>query len=195
MNTATENTTKAELQKIDDFHREKNSREESNFLSRISRIVLSAWDFSVMISRLSSGECLTVNSQGEVFQGKVNTDKLRAIPGKLPKFQQSEFDTAGFQEFCNSKSLVESPGNGFRSGWVNALKAPKNSQDSIAEMVNMKFQEIHPDEILEVNHVVGSHGEKFMEVTLKDYPIIPGIFEKTGTIYYYYFEGKKVDVR
>jgi hypothetical protein len=183
------------LQQIQDNYNQKKAIEESHFLARMSRILIGAWDFAAMMAKLNPGESLTVNRDGEIFKGRVKTEKLTKLAEKLPRYIQSDFDTEGFKESMRTKSLVISEGSPRKNAWdFSAIKAPKNIDSPMVELILQRLEKISPGDIVEVNHMVSST-HKYMEITIKGFPITPGIHEKTGTIYYYYFNGKKFDVR
>jgi len=182
--------TALKLQKI----QEAVSRNESRGLARISRFIMSTWDLLSILTKTKHGESIVIDSEGNVFRGRVNTEKLQALPGKVSGFKNNDFDAAGLQEFFTTKSYVNSPAPTFKNAWEGSVKPPKNIDSPILEEWMEKINHLSPEDIVTINKVTKDMAT-FLEITIEGFPITVGIFEKTGTAYYYIFQGKRHELR
>lgn len=189
---------KIQAAKADELFREQKSRQDSKFLSKISRVVIAAWDFAHLIAQLNPGETLTVNSEGHIFRGRVNTEKLKMLPEKLPGKNSLEFDT-GTYEYIATKSWVAGYGNPVKNPWdkLQVKLAPSSDDHPLVAIFKEKVEEVllrgKPEEITYA-HSVTVMGHKFCEISIENFPIILGVNEATKKPRYIWAGGKRIDL-
>jgi hypothetical protein len=135
------NLQKIQNQKLDERFLEQKARKESQYLSRISSYIVSAWDLLKIFAQRKEGEVIVVDFDGNIFRGRLSEDRLKKmtkVPGKVPQHVPSNLDDAEFtyQGFV-SKSVAE-PANivrGFSNEWNSAVKkAAKNQAVPMLDM-------------------------------------------------------------
>jgi len=127
-----ENTKKYLAQKADKAWNELSARKESDKLSRISSLLISHWEFMEIFAQLSEGETLTVNARGELFKGKVKTEKLRQLPQKIISRKPINLDDAEitFRSFVKNSDPVSTIGSdGFSHEWISTIRSIKTAQE------------------------------------------------------------------
>jgi hypothetical protein len=187
----------ANKKKDEDF-REQKARQESRFLSKISSILISVWDFTQLISRLQPGETLTVNSNGEIFSGKVDTEKLHKLPQIAPGKNPGDFDT-GAEFYLATKSWVNAPEPPLKNSWdgISIKLAPRFAEHPLTTVFMEKLEEVAKRKATEKEvtefHTVDSLGFSFTEISIKGFPIKLGVSKSTGKARYVIYKGNKIE--
>lgn len=116
--------------------------EDSKVFSKIGRWITSAWEIATLIAGLRDGECISVNNQGKMFKGYVNTEKLKELPQTVPQRIPSNFDVAEYSyQKMVSKSVAEpAVVSGFKPQW-NSTVHKANKNNSVANSILFFFME------------------------------------------------------
>lgn len=116
--------------------------EESKRLSKLSRWIISTWEFMKLYATLRDGQMLCVDNKGKIFKGYVNPEKMQELPQRLPKRMPSNFDLA---EFTYQKMVTKSVAepavvSGFKPQWKNTTRLA-NKNNSVANVILYFFME------------------------------------------------------
>lgn len=117
--------------KLDEQFAEWKARQDSQLLSRISAVIASAWEIGRIIATLSPGQTITINSDGEIFKGRVNTEKMAKLSQKVAKRIPSNMDDAQatYKNFV-SKSVAEpAVVAGLKKQWHSMVKKAQNTRE------------------------------------------------------------------
>jgi len=182
---------KSNNRKIDEQFIAQKKAEDTRYLAKVSHILVSMWEITKMIVKLNPGESLVINEHGELFKGKVKTEKLVKQKEKIPGRKNLEFDTEGLHEYLVSKSFVTSYGSSRKNAWENqVIKEPKYPDNPIVELAVEYLNELKPDQFI-IRKITKLRGLEFNEIHMKDYPVALGMSGKTNKIRYYIYEGKE----
>lgn len=188
---------KIEREKLDQQYKENKIKEDSKKLAKMSKILISLRELYKLLRELKAGHSVVINEHGEIFTGKVNTEKLHAIQVKIPGKTPAEFDGNGFEEFYPTSSSVNAPDAVWKNWW-DTLKVKLYKGDSGNITVDMfkdamdYFLSQNEDNISQLKkHVkVNQRNETYyMEISIPNFPIIGG-FGKNGKMYYFITENK-----
>lgn len=182
---------RVDVEKTREYYQERLRREESKRLSRISSLLIAVWQIPEILAKLTNGHSLVIDGEtGEIYHGRVNTDKLQKIGKKLPSRVSHAIDTAQFTpEYLKTTSLANPViVAGFRSAWELALKYPKNYDYPIVELFLEKLVDTPMSEI-SYTVIVGEFGDVWTKITIKNWPVSV-TFYKTGHARSYEFRGE-----
>ena len=128
-------------EKADRLFEQQKATEDSRYLSRISRYIVSAWDLLKIFAQRKEGEVIVVDFDGNIYRGRLSEERLgkfRKLPHKVPQYIPSNWDDAAitYKKFV-SKSVAE-PMNivsGLSHEWDSAIKkAAKTQQLPLLDM-------------------------------------------------------------
>lgn len=181
------------------FQAEKEAK-ESKFFSRVSSVLISVWQLKEILVKLSAGESVIIDSDGNLYKGRVKLEKYQKLYKKLPGKNDTAFDN-GTHEYLATKSWITSPGNPLKNSWESiALKAPELSSHPVIQLFEDKLSSCFKEgttafdpEIVTKNFVTNNNG-KFVEISIKDYPVSVGISMTTQKIRYYIYKGQITDI-
>lgn len=184
-----------EVTELRDKIQEKVKVQESKRLSRISSLLISAWQVVDILAKLSSGESLVIDGEtGEIYRGRVKTENLRPTGMKLPSRVSHAVDTAEFTPEILKTTSFATPVilAKFKSSWDLALKRPENKESPVVEIFLEKLVETSLDDI-SYNAVHMPHGTMYTEISIKNWPVKVA-FSKAGYARYYIHNGKKTEL-
>jgi hypothetical protein len=170
-------------------------------LAEKSQQIYSAWEISRLISTLKDGEFIGVEKSGQLFVGR-NPKKVRKIGKIVPKHIPSNFDTADvFREVIRTTSFAKPAVIfGFKSSWETMLRDRKNYDVAVVELFLEHLQDILEnrteaefDEVISHRTDVGPFGTKYVELSIKDWPV-KVCFTEYGAARYFIFNGKKTEI-
>lgn len=179
-------------------------RKDISLLKRVSNILISAMEIPSILLKISQGHSIVINGNGEIFTGRVNTDKLKNLGVRIAGKTDGSFDINA--EVSHDITMLENQELKVGKQYVNAKKVLetstrlfKNKGNVFAElfMDAWKYQaEKHADNV-QIDAEVSPMGHHYLLVKIKGMPYYGKIAEKTGNLMYivYYDETLPIDKR
>ena len=183
---------KIEAKRIDEYFQNQKRVEESRFLSRVSRVLISLWDLTSIIMKTPAGKHIVIDPEtGRIYRGSVSLKKLEMLPEKVPGRTSLEIDGDGRNEFILAKIGIRAFGKSWKKKEDNNTRiAPgENPENPIVWMFNEFLKTVSKEDVT-VNHLEEAH-QKYDEMFIKDYPVGLGIARATGKVHYIIIDGKK----
>lgn len=141
---------------------------ESEKLSKISGVIINAWELQELLAKIPEGMSLVVNN-GEIYIGRVSEErlgKMRKVGKRIAKKIPSNLDSAEFEyKKIVTKSFAE-PATvaGFKHVWKTALrKAPTNREFPLLQSF-LDWIDEHPQK--KVGWIIKQVGRQDFEVTI-----------------------------
>lgn len=193
METQLEKLEMLEVQRVYD---EMKSHEESRGLARISQVLISIWQLPGIILKLAEGQSLVIDREGNMWKGRVKTDKFPSLPQKLHIKKSSHVLDVGTFQSMKTSSSVSSPGPVWKNQWDKIrTKLMKSESTGFYPMAVsfflMEVDEIPQEELTYGENVAGNGDWKFTEITWSKYPdYTMGIVQATGTMKYWKLNGE-----
>ncbi len=163
-------------------------------MARISRILIAVRDLAGIIAKLSSGESVTITSEGELFVGRVRTEKLRRLSEVIPSRESGAFDMGMSDEATQTKWWVSGQGKVWENAWDKIRgNRCKENEHGIVGLFLMKLAETPYSDITH-NIVVNPLGHSYVQFTLKGFPITVEFSTKTFTASAYIHNGIRTEI-
>jgi hypothetical protein len=176
------------------------AREESKKLSHMSRLIASTWDLLKLLAKLQPGQSIAIDYDGNVFKGRVKTEKLQPLPHKFAVGRQvNPLDVGQFQHMRTSSS-VSSPSPAFKNAWNNMKipSQPKKDEFPLHISVELFFLEMDMGTLTMEDITVTPVkylSYDFVEYSTEKMPgVVLGIYPPTGSLRYYKIDGKLTEL-
>jgi hypothetical protein len=186
---------KIEDKRTDEKFQEQKRKEESRYLSKVSKILITLWDLTALIMKTPTGKQLVIDAEtGRIYRGSVSLSKLELLPEKVPGRVSLTIDGDGRNEKILSGSSVVSGGSVWKKSVAGKTRiAPdENSENPVVWMFNEFLKTVSKEDVT-INHIE-DYTFKYDEIFIKDYPVGLGIARSTGKVHYVIIDGKKENI-
>lgn len=184
--------------KADALFAQQQATEESRYLSKVSRFIVSAWDILKLIATVKPGQVLVVDADGNIYRGNLpeaRLAKLQKLHHKVPKYVPSNLDDAAISYTSFVSKSVAEPGNivrGFSTEWDSAVKkAAKAQQLPVLDMWlrAVRYNNTHGKPV-EIRHeiVTNANGE-ITDTFWADFMDLKFTVNRWGRVLQYEFHG------
>lgn len=183
-------------QKVQDEWDDAVSRQMSKKLSRASKVIISSWDFIKVLFSLKPGQSIVVDYDGNIFRGRLNTDKFEKLPQKFSIGRHDHSVDSGLHDSAmRTSSSVSSPSPAFKNSWnkIHAKAVSDKSSKQVPMDVSIIFWNMEfytPDEIIVEKVTTGPLAHKFTEITAKELPNVSLGISSLGSLRYYRRNGE-----
>lgn len=187
------------LQELSEIQARK--EQDISLLKRVGSILVNVRDITEILLGLSENQSLVITKNGEIFRGRVSTDKLTPLARKIPGKNEGSFDINAHVSFDDS--MLENQNVSTKKpihtikGWNFVTKLYKYDENITADifMRAWEFQaELSPKNI-KITRVVSPMKHHYMDVKIKGLGFYGRISEKTGKLLYLVFpDGKEIPV-
>ena len=156
---------------------------------------LTGYEIEKLYRELKDGESLVI-SKDSLFRGKVRTEKLTKIPGKvigkLADKLPGEFDGNGMNEFIRTNWYVNSPEKAFKNNWDKKLTPhiPKESQHPLVIWLEIILDILDSSEFLDNPEEYTGPDYAYNSIGIPKYNITLFFSKKTGTCHFIKSDGK-----
>lgn len=180
---------KIEGKRVDEYFKEKQKREDSLKLSKISRVLINLWEFTSLILQAKPGESIVVDcDSGKLFRGKVDKKNLIPLEEKLPGRTSLEIDGDGRNEFLIGKSWAFGHTSPTKKKWDGSVKlADKSRSHPVVALFEEHLREVSKEMV--TTNIRQEANQVYTEISIKDWPVSI-CTSKSGKARYYIFEGK-----
>lgn len=163
-------TTNNAVQLYAEIDKEKTRNIFANTMARVSRRIISLWDFAKLLGKLSDDEFICVNSTGEMYRGKVRVEKLKKMDEIYPPIKRIEYvdESLTIHELLDGTSVVQSQGKAFPNTWNSHGRLYREVVSYDAD-VFLELLENTPKEDIQESRVQNLHGHNYRRVTIKDF--------------------------
>jgi len=179
---------------------ERKSRDLS-LLKRASNILVSVMQIPSIILALKNGHSLVINSDGHLFTGKVNTEKLHDLGQRVAGKNEGQFDVnahvdSDISMLDNQEIHSKQFSNIRRKALQDTVRLFKEGSSITSEIFMMawEYQEENFPENVTINRETSPMGHKYLLVKIAGMGFYGKIAEKTGTLMYIVSDGKEIPV-
>lgn len=159
-------------------------------LKKWSSILISCFEIPTIISKLIQGHSVVITEKGQIFTGRVNTDKLRDLGLRVPGKKEGSFDINAHVD--SDISMLENQDIHTKQYVNSAAVLRQNTHvysekfDSIVDMFfdAWKYQEENHPENIQINFEKSPMGHDYMLVKIKGISSTAKISVKTGKLMY-----------
>lgn len=185
-------------QKADADFKEQKRNKDAEKMARMSNAIFSMQEMLKEYGKLLPGQVLMVDKDGNLFRGRVNTEKMQPIGGKLPKRISHSLDTADFthEEMHTTSFAKPAMVFGFKVQWNSVVKLAQKIDHPITQLFLEKLEGIlEQDWSAMVSYEItqGPLKNSYIKIKIKDYPV-EVIFNQWGNSRMYVFKGKTYEI-